>query len=258
MEKCLIIFDIDETLYLNSEKRIPESTLMALDKLKEAGHTLGIATGRAPFEIFDGIKALPFDFFVMANGQLVTYQGTTIYENPIAVETIEEIVAFAEEKNVYLGFNAATRSAVTGMSERMEDAFAHYYEVVPEIDATIFKSEPIFQIWFFSDEHDAFAEQFRGKARLIPWLSNGADIVPLECSKATGMRALVEAFHGRLPQKMVFFGDGTNDIELVEMADIGVAMGNAVEALKEKADFIAKRIEDDGIYEACQQLGLFN
>lgn len=257
MNKCLIIFDIDETLYINSEKQIPESTLAAIDKLKKAGHTLGIATGRAPFEIFDTIKALPFDFFVMANGQLVTQQGKTIYENPLDIETIKDIVNFADKSNIYLGFNSATRSTVTGMNEMMKYAFDHHYEVSLEVDATIFNFEPIYQMWFFSNDHETFAEKFKEKARIIPWLDAGADIIPMHSSKAAGVRSLVEANTGQLPEKIVFFGDGANDIELVEMADIGVAMGNAVDVLKEKADFITKRIEDDGIYYACEQLGLF-
>jgi len=60
-----------------------------------------------------------------------------------------------------------------------------------------------------------------------------------------------------LPEKVVFFGDGINDIELIEMADIGVAMGNAEDTVKAIADFVTKNIEDDGIYYACKQLGLF-
>jgi Cof subfamily protein (haloacid dehalogenase superfamily) len=257
MNKCLIIFDIDETLYLNKRKQIPESTLLAIDNLKKAGHTLGIATGRAPFEIFNAIKVLPFDFFIMANGQLVVHQGKNIYENPLDIEIIKDIVSFADESSIYLGFNSATRATVTGMNAMMKDAFHHYYESEPEVDPTIFNSEPIFQMWLFSEEYEAFAQRFKDKVRIVPWLDTGADIIPLDSSKATGLKSLIEANLGQLPEKIVFFGDGANDIELVEMADIGVAMGNAIDILKEKADFVTKHIEADGIYYACEQLGLF-
>lgn len=257
MNNYLIIFDIDETLYMNHEKRIPESTLAAIDQLKKAGHTLGIATGRAPFELFHEIKSLPFDFFVMANGQLVVQNDMTIYENPLATQTIRDIVTFAEASNIQLGFSSASRSTVTGMNQAMEEAFTRYYDTYPEIDGTIFNSEPVFQMWFFSHEHETFAKKFKDQARIIPWLDAGADIVPLNSSKATGVKALIEANPGVLPEKIIFFGDGANDLELMEMADIGIAMGNAVDSLKEKADFVTQKIEDDGIYYACQQLDLF-
>ena len=166
-------------------------------------------------------------------------------------------MTFADESNIYLGFNAATCSTITGMDDVLKNTLEHYYETVPEVNRTIFNTEPIFQMWLFSDQHEVFAEKFKKQARIVPWLENGADIIPLNSSKATGVTKLLEANLGQLPEKVIFFGDGINDIELVEMADIGIAMGNAVDQLKEKADFITKNIEDDGIYYACEQLNLF-
>lgn len=55
----------------------------------------------------------------------------------------------------------------------------------------------------------------------------------------------------------VAFGDSMNDIEVVQEAGIGVAMGNAVDALKKVADYVTAPIEEDGIYKACEHLHLF-
>jgi hydroxymethylpyrimidine pyrophosphatase-like HAD family hydrolase len=118
-------------------------------------------------------------------------------------------------------------------------------------------TENVFQVWFFSNDYSKYAKKYEDKVRFVPWLDNGSDIIPKGSSKAAGLLKTIEANHDQLPKKIIFFGDGVNDIELVEMADIGVAMGNAVDSLKEKANFITKNIEDDGIYYACEQLGLF-
>ena len=56
---------------------------------------------------------------------------------------------------------------------------------------------------------------------------------------------------------MIAFGEGYNDIEMLQLADMGVAMGNASEEVKAHADFVTKRIDEDGIFYACEQLGLF-
>ncbi|MCL2560074.1 MAG: Cof-type HAD-IIB family hydrolase [Turicibacter sp.] len=258
MEKCLIIFDIDETLYINHERRIPNSTLVALDQLKKAGHTLAVATGRAPFEINETIKNQPFDFFILNNGQYVTKNDEVIYENPIDPVTIRELVAEATNEGIQLGFSSAARSTVTGIDEWIHDVFTHSDLTYPEVDASIVEKEPVFQIWFFSDDYPKYEEKYKEKVRFVPWLNRGSDVIPPGASKAAGLQKTIEAYKGELPTKNVFFGDGANDIELVEMADIGVAMGNAVDSLKEKADFITKNIEDDGIYYACEQLGLFD
>lgn len=52
------------------------------------------------------------------------------------------------------------------------------------------------------------------------------------------------------------FGDGLNDLEMIEFVGTGVAMGNAVESLKEIADFIPKPVDEDGIKYGIEQLGL--
>lgn len=257
MEKCLIIFDIDETLYMNHERRIPESTLDALAKLKQAGHTLAVATGRAPFEISETIRNLPFEFFITNNGQFVEQDNKVIYENPINPNIIKELVNEVVADGIHLGFVSATRCTVTGMNDIIHNNFIKIHLTYPEIDPTIIDTENIFLVWFFSTDYAKYTKKYEEKVRFVPWLENGSDIIPPGASKAAGLLKTIEANQDQLPKKIVFFGDGANDIELIEMADIGVAMGNAINELKEKADFITKNIEDDGIYYACKQLGLF-
>ena len=48
------------------------------------------------------------------------------------------------------------------------------------------------------------------------------------------------------------FGDGENDIEMLKTVGIGVAMGNSIDMVKENADYITDRIEDDGLYKALR------
>ena len=54
----------------------------------------------------------------------------------------------------------------------------------------------------------------------------------------------------------VAFGDSMNDIEIIQAAGIGVAMGNALETLKEAADYVTSDIGEAGVWKACVALGL--
>ena len=65
-------------------------------------------------------------------------------------------------------------------------------------------------------------------------------------SKATGIQKVLDYYH--LDQDDTYaFGDGENDLEMIEFCRVGVAMGNACEVLKEKANIVCKSIVDDGL-----------
>ena len=229
MTTSLILFDIDGTLLQSEKNLIPVSTVEALQKLKEAGHKLAIATGRALFLVDEQIRALPFDTFVTANGQHIMHQGEVIYENAIPKAVIERLIEKSHTRQQGIGLLSATRSGLTKYTDELAKSFNRVSIPIPE---------------------------FKEELRFVPWLDFGADIVPLNGSKAEGIKQLVNHLKEK-PKRVIAFGDGYNDIEMLQLADIGVAMGNASDEVKAHADFVTKRIDEDGIYYACEQLGLF-
>lgn len=81
MDKKLIFFDIDGTIY-DHDKTIPASAKTAISNLKERGHHVFIATGRAPFMVSPVLEELGIDSFISYNGQYVVFEGDVIYKNP--------------------------------------------------------------------------------------------------------------------------------------------------------------------------------
>ena len=63
--------------------------------------------------------------------------------------------------------------------------------------------------------------------------------------------AAVLRHYGFSKDEAIAFGDGHNDIEMLENVGMGIAMGNAKDEVKAKADFVCKSVEDDGIYHYC-------
>ena len=69
------------------------------------------------------------------------------------------------------------------------------------------------------------------------------------------IEATLRYFHLK-PEEVMAFGDGKNDRDMIRMAGIGVAMGNAHESVKEAADYVAAPADQEGIYLALQHFGL--
>jgi HAD superfamily hydrolase (TIGR01484 family) len=74
-------------------------------------------------------------------------------------------------------------------------------------------------------------------------------------NKAFGMKVIGE-YLGVSRENMIAFGDGPNDIDMLEHAGIGIAMGNAGDYTKSVADMVTERISEDGIYNALEKLGI--
>ena len=82
----------------------------------------------------------------------------------------------------------------------------------------------------------------------------GADVVEKEASKAEGLKRLCQYYGMELGQTAAF-GDSMNDYEIVSLAGIGIAMGNAVEELKTIADYVTDAVDQDGVWNACRHFG---
>ena len=87
-------------------------------------------------------------------------------------------------------------------------------------------------------------------------INYGADVIEKGFSKAEGLKRLCE-YYGIGMENSIAFGDSLNDLEIIEAAAIGIAMGNGREELKAAADYVTTDIGDDGIWNACVHVGLF-
>ena len=100
---------------------------------------------------------------------------------------------------------------------------------------------------------DALPEALGQELRLVRWHPISSDVVLDQQSKAHGVSKVVEKL-GFKPENVLTFGDGLNDLELFDYAGLAIAMGNAQDALKAKADYVTKNLEEDGILHALEEL----
>lgn len=253
----IAFFDIDGTLADNTLPhdlpfldRIPISAQKALTLLKENGIEPVIATGRAKSMVTGLIADLGLNSLVSSNGQVVTYQGRDVYEHPLSRQQVEQIAQALNHRQ--LPFLVETKTGVYGFEGHDFDG------AIPDIitlKATEALPDQIFQFTCHVPVGQPLDLALPGivAVRVAPHVVN---IHATDTSKATGIHNMLRIMNLD-PSEAICFGDEVNDIEMFEVVGCAVAMGNAVEPLKARADYITDTVTNDGIFKACQHFDLF-
>ena len=252
----IIFFDIDGTLVDMQTKQISAKTIEALQRLKEKGIKICIATGRSPISLpkFDGVN---FDAYLTFNGSYCYDQSGAIFSNPICTEDVQRIIQNATAIGRPVSVATKDRLAANGSDEDLADyySFAHQNLTVAE-DFDSVSREEVYQVMLGCRESDypAIIDGVNG-ARITAWWDRAVDMIPTDGGKGRGIQRILEHYHLDRAEAMAF-GDGNNDIEMLEAVGTGVAMENASPRLKAIADDICGHVAQDGVYHYCMEHGL--
>lgn len=253
----IIFFDIDDTLRNSKTGFIPSTIPTAFRQLREKGILTGIATGRGIFGVVPEIKALKPDFFVTLNGAYIEdKKGNVIYSNKIAKDKVEEYITWTKEVGIEYGLVGSHTAKLSRRTEMISQAIDPIYPNL-EVDPDFYQKEDIYQMWTFEEQGDdlVLPESLASTLRMVRWHEHSSDVVPIFGSKAAGVAKVVDQL-GLKPENVIVFGDGLNDLELFDYAGISIAMGVSHEKIKEKADYITKTLEEDGIFDALEGFGM--
>ncbi len=254
----LIAVDLDGTL-LTDNKTISSRTKLALKNAMNAGHHVVIATGR-PYRASKmfyqelGLNTPIVNF----NGALIHHPTSSTwgtFHSPFDVKTAQQIVTTSEEITV--------RNI---LAEVMDDVYLHYHDeemlnIFTSGDTNIqtgdlreiLQHDPT-SILIHADESqvstirahlsDVHAEVIDHRRWGAPW--HVIEIIKSGLNKSVGLKKIANHF-GVPSERVIAFGDEDNDLEMIEYAGHGVAMGNAIPQLKTISSFITKTNEEDGI-----------
>ena len=271
MKKALF-FDIDGTL-VNFHGQMPESAVRALKKAHENGHLLVICSGRSICQIYSFLTDLEFDGVVAASGAYVEYKKQVIFRQHMEEKTLQTVCALLDEADAAYSAQAENRILVKEeCRERLfqrfqkwhkdDEGFAERVNNGMEVDNHLENRRDIEKINFFDSQISVSTIRERladccdvtAMSFSVPTDTDG-EISTKGVNKALGIQKFIE--HIGIAQKdTVAFGDGPNDIDMMEYAHTSVAMGNAWEEIKQRASFVTKDIDDDGIEFAMKELGL--
>lgn len=257
----IAIFDIDDTLIKRGKVTVEESALKAINVLKERGIEVLVATGRAFYFVHDTIHTtISPNYYVTTNGACVYDKSENlIYKTPMELREVKKMIAYARERNL-------------GIALKMKDNMPVYHDL--DIFKTVYMQGSAKQHILEDRTHSNLLESapmgifMMGDETLIerskPLVPNGIyakaykdayDIYSKQAGKIKGIEFVLDKLKLNW-HNVIAFGDAANDVEMIEKAYIGIAMGNSIDVLKEKADYTTTDIEADGVYLALKHFDL--
>ena len=263
----LIVADLDGTL-LNSVHMVSPFTEQIIREAMTRGVLFTVATGKTfpstpEITKLFGIK-IPV---ICANGtQVFMPDGTPVYEDPIPLEFALEAIAMTESR----GFTPVVYTA-TGLLAPRHDAnvqeLIDHHEPIPDYKPDVaselrngqkpYKLVLMSQDWDALDKFQTELEQhFKGRAWVLrSGLKSVLEVLPLSASKGTALKVIWDRLN-IAPEDTMCLGDNCNDVDMIRVAGIGVAMGQAPQDVHDAADYVTGTNDEDGVAHAIKRFVL--
>lgn len=252
-------FDVDGTLITVGGHRMPPGVAPALQALQRSGVQVFLCTGRHALEIEEEnmLPGITVDGAVYMNGQLCELRGQIVRETPIPAGDLSALKQFLQKKNCSCIFLEKDRMYANCVDARMEVEQAKIGTAVPAVrDISDLENRRIYQVIpFVNEEEEEELLRQMPHCRTKRWGDAVVDLMSRSGGKENGIRALCAAI-GITTEETIAFGDADNDLEMLQLAGIGVAMGNALPQVRACADMVTDTVENDGIAHALQKLKL--
>lgn len=268
-----IFFDIDGTL-LSHEEGISPSTIEALNLLKQNGHKIFICTGRSYAEIPETFYKFNFDGVIAAAGGYVKYKDEVIYNKVLPDYMVDNLVYFLNKFDIpfilegdtmvysrkdviYTGHEYLER--LREKKEQTKYEFSAIDFIIPRkhsIEEYFENRTNINKLTVYTESYEQLVEleKIIDKDYYIIKYEKGGELIAKGVNKFTGIKKILKYFDISV-EDTVAVGDSLNDYDMIENCNIGIAMGNATQKLKDIADYITTDVEDDGIYNAMKHFG---
>lgn len=270
----LVALDLDGTLFDNSS-HISERNLTAIRSITDKGIHVVISTGR-PFEgiPFDQIKGTGINYAITANGSGI-YEISTrkcLYENAMDEELVTPILNFLLTRDIHMdafiggkGYTpvqcvetaqkltvpSSIKNYIITTRTRLDNILQFIHEnqlkvqkmtlnFYPAADGTLIDRETVRKFLVSNPSITTVCGGY-----------NNLEFTRADANKGVGLRKLAEIL-GVNPDATMAIGDTENDLAIIEAAGIGVAMGNATDAVKARADYVTTTNTKDGVAAAIE------
>lgn len=266
MKYKMIALDLDGTLK-SSDKQILPKTKEILIKLVSKGIIIVLASGRPTAGLYleaNELKLKEYGGYLLSfNGaKVVNYQTKeVIYQKVYDYKIAHQVYDRAKEYN--MAVMSYTDSEI--ISEDVDDKYVKvesdinnmpikkvdsFKEVINfDVNKVLLTGEPDYMAKVEAEFKQPYGDSlsiYRSAPYFIEVMAQGID-------KAASLKALADSLQIK-PEEIISFGDGYNDLSLIEFAGLGVAMANAVDEVKQRANYITLSNDEEGIYDCLNKL----
>ncbi|MCG0274866.1 MAG: Cof-type HAD-IIB family hydrolase [Thermosediminibacteraceae bacterium] len=274
----MLALDVDGTL-ISSSYTVSRRTRQALRKAMDMGMIVTLATGRFFGSAKYLARSIPVNAPIVSNdGALIkdVYSGRTLFFKPLPLELAKDILktasrylsfevqVFLKDRKIFSGsdyhwvqikryFSFSKRYSLQGAYNYLRDfvflpvenagSIEELGRLLKEPPAKIVVSGEPGEVEAFKGE---LLENLGDRIYITSAIKNCIDVLEGSVSKARGLEVLAQHL-GIKREEIIAVGDNLNDIEMLQYAGLGVAMGNAPEMVKERADFVTAGNDEDGV-----------
>lgn len=257
-EHVIFISDMDDTL-LNNEKQISAKNLEAISAFRQMGGMFTVATGRSvrSVEPYREIMNLDIPVILCNGGCIYDYERQKTAWKMVYPKEIEVMLRELSEEFPRLGIHYMTEEvsfcyhptpAYTASMEK-ENLPYHVVQNLRDMPDEYLKVELISDM-VNQRELDIYLNEYMLKE--CQWIYTGNacyDIVVKGVSKGNAIKRYIEKF-GLVHKTICCIGDHNNDYEMIHNADYGFAVGNALEYIKNEADYVVEDNNHDAVRRA--------
>ncbi len=258
----LIATDMDGTL-LNSKGQLPSDFFEVFNRLKKAGVLFAVASGRQYFTLIENFKDISDDMIFMAeNGSYVARQGEVLGIHRLEKSLAHELIQLGRLiDEAYIVLATSEGAYIESRDERFIKEVEKYYvkcnivEDLLKVDAEILK---VTLCDFKGAESNSYSKckAYKEKTNMSVAGNIWLDIMSKGINKGVAIEDIQDKL-GILPEETMVFGDYLNDYEMLDKAYYSCAMSNAHPLLKEKAKFVIKSNDENGVIDKIREV-VFN
>ncbi|WCK56214.1 Cof-type HAD-IIB family hydrolase [Aneurinibacillus sp. Ricciae_BoGa-3] len=257
----MIAIDLDDTL-LNDDLMISPGTVKAIQEAVKQGVVVTIATGR----MFPAAR--PFARQLGLNVPLITYQGALIkdmeekhvmYERLVSPDISRRLIEIAREKNLHIQVYQDDILYTPSENDRIREYVTISkvpYTVEPNLERLADRG--FTKVLFFEDPdyletlQGELTKEFGARAHVTKSKAYFLEIMHPEANKGLALLHLAKQLNIS-QSEIIGIGDSYNDLDLLNCAGLGIAMGNAVDEVKEKADYVSLTNNNEGVRHVIQK-----
>lgn len=253
-----VFFDVDGTLLSFNTHSVSKLAMKALHELKEQGIKVFIATGRS-YEQVSSLFDFPFDGYITSNGSVcLTGLGAEIQRATLPKEDLQNLVKHQRLDRRAFAFSYMTASGI--YCNHWSEDLVNHFDLInvkkpsPTALSSILETDIYQMTVYVGKEKEFYLQQhIMPNCEFTRWHESFADVNNKRYNKATGVQMMLN-YHDIDLRHTVAFGDGGNDIKMLQYVAHGVAMGNASADVKAEARYVTDSVDEDGVWNALVRM----